>query len=62
MPRTLIKTRLHFNKHKPKTKQEIIITQSKIPPNLQSFKQKLLTGNGFIPRIDTSLLVKTISD
>ena len=58
MPKTLLKSRLQFNKHKPKIKQELIITQSNLPPNFQSFKQKLLTGNGFIPRIDKSLFVK----
>ena len=48
MPRTLIKSRLHPNKHKPKTKQEVNITEPTLPLNLQSFKQKLLSGNGFI--------------
>ena len=46
MPRTLIKWRLHSNKHKPKIKQELNNTKSNTPPNLQSFKQKLLSGNG----------------
>ena len=48
MPRTLIKLRLHSNKHKPKNKQEPNKIQSNLPPNLQSFKQKLLSGNGFL--------------
>ena len=48
MPRTLIKSRLHFNKHKPKVKQEINNTKSNLPPSLPSFKQKLISGNGFI--------------
>ena len=48
MPRTLIKSRLHSNKHKPKIKQEIKYTKSTLPPNLQSFKQKLLSGKGFL--------------
>ena len=48
MPRTLIKSRLHSNKHKPKIKQEINNTKLNLPPNLQSFKQKLLSGNGFL--------------
>ena len=48
MPKTLIKSRLHSNKHKPKIKQEINTTKSNLPPNLQTFKQKLLLGNGFI--------------
>ena len=48
MPQTLIKSRLHSNKNKPKIKQEINNTKSNLPPNLQSFKQKLSSGNGFI--------------
>ena len=48
MPRTLIKSRLHSSKHKTKFKQEINKTKSTLPPNLQSFKEKLLSGNGFI--------------
>ena len=48
MPRTLIKSRLHSNEHKPKIKQEINNTKSNLPPNLQTFKQKLLSGNGSI--------------
>ena len=48
MSPTLIKSRLHSNKHKPKIKQEINITKSTLPPNLQSVKQKLLSGNGFV--------------
>ena len=48
MPKTLIKSRLHSNKHKPKIKQEINNTESTLPPNLQSFKQKFLSGNGFV--------------
>ena len=47
MPKTLIKSRLHSNKHKPKIKQEQN-NKSNLPPNLQSFKQKLLSGDGFI--------------
>ena len=48
MPRTLIKSRLHSNKHKPKIKQESDKTKSNLHPHLQTFKQKLLSGNGFI--------------
>ena len=48
MPRTIIKSRLLSNKHKPKIKQEVKNTKSNIPPRLQIFKQKLLSGNGFI--------------
>ena len=48
MPRTLIRSRLHSNKHKPKIKKELNNTQSTLPPNIQSFKQKLLSRNGFV--------------
>ena len=48
MPKTIIKSRLHSNKYKPKIKQEINNTKANLPPNIQSFKQKLLSGNGFI--------------
>ena len=48
MPKTLIKSRLHSNKHKPKIKQEYNKTQSTLPLNIQTFKQKLLSGNGFV--------------
>ena len=48
MPRTIIKSRLHSNKYKPKIKQDINKTKSNLPPHLQIFKQKLLSGNGFI--------------
>ena len=47
MPRILIKSRLHSDKHKSKIKQEPKNTKSTLPQNLQSFKQKLLSGNGF---------------
>ena len=46
MPKILIKSRLHSNKKKSK-KQEVNYTKSNLPPNLQTFKQKLLSGNGF---------------
>ena len=37
MPRTIIKLRLHSNKHKPKIKQQVINkTKSTLPPKLQS--------------------------
>ena len=48
MARTLKKSRLHSNKYKPRIKQEINNTKSTLPPHLQSFKQKLLSGNGFV--------------
>ena len=38
MPKTLIKSRLQPNKHKPNFKQEVNNTKSNLPPNLQSFK------------------------
>ena len=48
MPKTLTKSRLHFNKHKPKIKQEPNKTKSYLPPKLQSFKQKSLSGSGLL--------------
>ena len=48
MPKTLIKSKLHSSKHEPKIKQEYNKSQSNLTPNLQLFKQKLLSGNGFI--------------
>ena len=48
MPQTLIKSRLHSNKQKPKLKQEKNNIKSNSAPILQSFKQKLLSGNGFV--------------
>ena len=48
MPKTLIKSRLHSNKHKPKIKQEYNNTKSNLPPHIQTFKQKLILGNGFV--------------
>ena len=51
MPRTLKKSRLHSNKKKPKIVQEINNTKSNFSPHLQSFKQKILSGNGFVEYI-----------
>ena len=48
MPRTITKLRLHSNKQKPKIKQELNNTKSNLPPHIQSFKQKLPSGNGFV--------------
>ena len=48
MTGTLIKSRLHSNEQKTKIKQEINNTKSNLPPHLQSYKQKLLSGNGFV--------------
>ena len=47
MPRTLVKSRLHSNKHKPKIKHESNNTKLNLPPNLRTFKNKILSGNGF---------------
>ena len=47
MPKTLTKSRLHSNKHKPKIKQEPNKTNPNLSPNLQTFKKKLLSGNCF---------------
>ena len=48
MPKTLTKSRLHPNKYKPEIKLEINNTKSKLPPDIQPFKQKLLSGKNFI--------------
>ena len=48
MPKTLIKSNLHFNKHKPEIKQEINNSKSNLLPNFQSFKEKLLSESGFL--------------
>ena len=48
MPRTIVKSRLYSDKHKPKIKQEINNTKSNLPPHFQSFKQNLLSGSGFV--------------
>ena len=48
MPKTLIKSRLHSNKHQPEFKTELNNTKSILLPHLQSLKQKLLSGSGFI--------------
>ena len=48
MPRTLIKSRLHSDKLKPKIKQETNNTKPTLPPNLHPFKQKLLSVNGVV--------------
>ena len=48
MPKTLIKSRLHSNKNKPKIEQEVNNTKSNLPPHIQTFKQKLLAGSGFV--------------
>ena len=48
MPKTLIKTRLHSIKQKPKIKQDVNNIKSNLPSRIQTFKQKLLSGNGFV--------------
>ena len=48
MPRTLKKSRLHTKKYKPKIEQEVDNVQSVLPPNLEAFKQKILSRNGFV--------------
>ena len=50
MPKTLIKSRLHSNKYTLKVKPEANHTKSNLPPNLQSFKQKLLSASGITVR------------
>ena len=51
MLKTLIKSRLHSYKLKPKVKQEPNNTKSQFSPNLQTFKQKLISGSEFIEYI-----------
>ena len=48
MFRTLIESRLQSSEHNPKSKQKPNNTKSIIPPNLHSFQQKLLSGNGIV--------------
>ena len=48
MTKTLLKSQLVLNKSKIKTKPELNITKSTLHPNLQIFKQKLISGNGFL--------------
>ena len=48
MPKTLKNSRLHSDKHKLKIEPELNNTKSNLPPNLRAFKQKLLSGTGFI--------------
>ena len=48
MLRKLIKSRLHYDKQKVKIKCELYNTKSFLPPHIQSFKQKLLSENGFV--------------
>ena len=48
MPKTLKKSRLHSKKHKPKNIFEVSKNKSNLLPNLQAFKQNLLTRNGFV--------------
>ena len=48
MPNTILKSRLHSNKQRIKYKPEKNRAKSNLPPHLQSFKNKLLSGNGFI--------------
>ena len=48
MPTTLIKQRLRTNKQKPKIKPGLNNTEWGLPPNLQSFEPKLLSGSGVL--------------
>ena len=45
---TLMKPRLFSNKLKQKFKPQIENNTSTLLPSLQSFKQKLISGNGFL--------------
>ena len=44
----MIKSRLRSIKQKIIFKPELNNTKSNLPPSLQSFKQRLLSGNGFV--------------
>ena len=48
MPNTFINSRLLSNKQKLKIKPELNDAKSKLPPNLQSFKQNLISGKAFL--------------
>ena len=48
MPKTLMKSRIFSNKNNIRIKLELNIFKSTLPPNLQSFTQKLLSGDGFL--------------
>ena len=48
MTKILKKPRLFSNKPKEKLKPQIENNQSQILPNIQSFKQSLLSGNCFV--------------
>ena len=48
MPKTFIKSKLPPDKQKLKNKPELNNTQTNLPPNQQAFKQKLLSGCGFL--------------
>ena len=48
-----LKNRLRFKKPESKPKQDI--TSSPLLPNLQSFKQQLLSGNGY--RVNNSSVI-----
>ena len=48
MLKAIIKSQLQSNKPMPKPKFKIEYITSPLPPNLETFKQKLLSGSGFI--------------
>ena len=49
MPKILIKPRIFPKENKIEIKLEVNTDNSSIlPPNLQSFEQKLLSGSGFV--------------
>ena len=48
MTKTFLKPRLFYNKLKQKLKPQMENIQSQLPPNLQFFLQKLLSGDGFV--------------
>ena len=51
MTKTFKKPRIFSNKHKQKPKPQIENITSILPPNLQTFKQIILSGSGFVEYI-----------
>ena len=47
MPKTSKESRMRFDRLKPKTKHQTQTT-SLLAPNLNTFKDKILTGNSFM--------------
>ena len=48
MTKTKLKPQIFRNTNRCKIKPEMDNSKSSLPPNLQTFKQKLLSRNGFL--------------